>query len=418
MTRKTKVPGPLFAAASVLALWAVAAGASDWTRWGGPEGNFTVDAGDLADAWPADGPRRIWSRPLGEGYSAILVAGDALYTMVRRGDREVVVALDAESGQTRWEHEYDSPTDGADWNFDRGPGPHATPAIANGRIFTAGSTGKFQALDLESGSRLWSYDFLADFEGSFRHRGYSSSPLVFEDLVIAGVGGQGRALVAFRQSDGTEAWRGGDDDNSYSSPILIELDGQAQVVALAANAVFGLDPRTGRTLWSHAHPTRNAFNISTPVWSDDGLLFLSSAYDGGGRTLRLTREGGSTTAEELWFSNQMRVHFGTAIRIDDTVYASSGDFGPAPMTAVDVASGDILWRDRTFAKHSLLRADDKLVLLDEDGVLALVRVDRAGMEVLDQAQIFESLAWTVPTLVGTRLYARTRETIVALELGE
>jgi outer membrane protein assembly factor BamB len=111
------------------------------------------------------------------------------------------------------------------------------------------------------------------------------------------------------------------------------------------------------------------------------------------------------------------VHFGTAVRIDDTVYASSGDFGPAPMTAVDVKTGEVLWRDRTFAKHSLLYADGKLVLHDEDGVLALVEANRQGMTVKARAQVFNSLSWTVPTLVGTRLYLRNREEIVALELG-
>jgi hypothetical protein len=144
---------------------------------------------------------------------------------------------------------------------------------------------------------------------------------------------------------------------------------------------------------------------------------MSSAYDGGGRAIQLTKSGDATTVEELWFSNQVRLHFGTAIRLDDTVYMSSGDFGPAPMTAVDVKTGEVLWRDRTFAKHSLLYADGKLLLLDEDGALAMVEVNRQGMTVKARAQVFNSLSWTVPTLVGTRLYVRNREEIAALDLG-
>ncbi|MDX1383507.1 MAG: PQQ-binding-like beta-propeller repeat protein [Thermoanaerobaculia bacterium] len=407
------------ALATVAALSAPGAAAGvDWPWWGGPNGDFTVEATGLAEAWPEDGPRELWRRALGEGYSAITVVGDRLYTMYRRGETEIVVALAAASGDTIWETEYDSPTDERDWSFDRGPGPHATPAVHAGRVFAVGSTNRFHALEAETGEVLWSYDFLQDFDGSFRHRGYSASPLVYRDTVIIPVGGSGQGVMAFRQADGEVVWKAGDDDASYASPILIDLDGETQVAAFAANEIVGIDPDSGRFLWSHPHPTRGAFNISTPLWSaDDRLLFASSAYDGGGRVLRLSGTGTDTRVEELWFSNQVRIHFGTAIRIGDTVYASSGDFGPAPMKAVDIATGDVLWQDRSFAKHSLVHADGKLVLLDEDGVLGLLRVDRDGVEVLARAQVFDSLSWTVPTLVGTKLYARNREEIVALELG-
>ena len=400
----------------VVATTTVAA-ASDWPHWGGPNGDFTTDSTGLAESWPFGGPPEVWRRQLGEGYSAIVVEDGTLYTMYRKGETEIAIALDADSGETRWEFKYDSPTDERDWSFDRGPGPHSTPALFGDRIFLVGSTTKFHALNRTDGTVLWSHDFLDDFDGSFRHRGYSSSPLIFQDTVIIPVGGSGRNVMAFRQDDGTAVWRGGDDDNSYSSPILIELDGRAQVVALGATEIVGIDARDGTLLWRHPHATRGAFNISTPIWSDDGLLFVSSAYDGGGRVLRLSGGSPATEVEELWFSNQVRVHFGTAIRLGDTVYASSGDFGPAPMKAIDIGTGEVLWQDRSFSKHSLVFADGKLVLLDEDGVLGLVRADRKGMEVLARSQLFDSLAWTVPTLVGTKLYARNREEIVAVELG-
>jgi outer membrane protein assembly factor BamB len=389
--------------------------ANDWPAWGGPNGDFMVEGSELAETWPEGGPPRLWARELGEGYSAIITMGQALYTLYRQGERELVIALRAADGSTLWEYGYDAPTKG--WTFDRGAGPHATPALAGERLFAVGATGILNALDRTSGSLLWSHDLMKELDASFRHRGYSSSPLVWGDLVIVPVGGQDKTLVAFRQADGSIAWRGGSDDNSYSSPIAIEVDGEPQIVIFAANSILGLHPADGRTLWSHPHPTRNAFNISTPIFGEDGLLFVSSAYDGGGRVLSLARQGDTTKVEELWFSNQVRVHFGTAMRIGDTLYAASGDFGPAPMIAVDVRTGEILWRDRTFAKHSLLRADGKLILLDEDGALGLLEVSRDGMKLLAQAQVFDSLAWTVPTLVGSKLYARTRAEIAAFELG-
>jgi outer membrane protein assembly factor BamB len=389
---------------------------ADWPWWGGPRWDWKPATPDLAETWPESGPPVIWRRPLGEGYSAISVRDGNLYTMSRNGEEETIIGMAAADGKTLWEFTYSAPTAG--FRFDRGAGPHATPAVTADRVLAIGSTAKMHALDRATGAKLWAHDLIGELKGGVRHRGYSSSPMIHGDLVIAIVGGEGGTVVAFKQSDGEVAWRGGADDSSYSSPFLIDLGGDRQLVVFAATRIIGFDPDDGKELWSHPHPTNNAFNISTPLWSaDDGILFMSSAYDGGGRAIQLTKSGDATTVKELWFSNQVRVHFGTAIRIDDTVYASSGDFGPAPMTAVDVKTGEVLWRDRTFAKHSLLGASGKLVLLDEDGVLALVEANRQGMTVKTRAQVFNSLSWTVPTLVGTRLYLRNREEIVAMDLG-
>ena len=390
--------------------------ADSWLQWGGPNRDFTTDSTDLADSWEPAGPPELWRRALGEGYSAILVEDGVLYTHYRIADQEIVVALDAASGETSWEYTYSAPAEG--WTFERGAGPHSTPSLSGGRLFAVGSTGMLHCLSSSDGAVLWSHDLMEDYDASFRHRGYSSSPIVHDGAVLLPVGGEGRMVIAFRQTDGSVLWQAGDDDNSYSSPTLIELEGRAQLVVFGANEIAGLDPATGNLLWSHPHATRGAFNISTPLWSaDDGLLFFSSAYDGGGRVLQLTAKGATIETEELWFSNQVRIHFGTAIRIGDAVYASSGDFGPAPLTAVDLPTGEILWRDRAFAKSSVIYGDGKLIVLDEDGALGLVKVDREGLEVLSRAQVFASLAWTVPTLVGSTLYLRNREEMVALDLG-
>jgi hypothetical protein len=111
------------------------------------------------------------------------------------------------------------------------------------------------------------------------------------------------------------------------------------------------------------------------------------------------------------------VHKDNAIRIGDQIYCSSGDFGPAFFTALDVKTGQLLWQERGFAKASFIYADGKLIILDEDGHLALATVSPEGLKVLSKIELMKSNAWTVPSLVGTRLYIRDRKTIVALELG-
>ena len=408
--------GPLRSPLLTFALAAVAAAptAAEWPQWGGPGRDFESATTGLASAWPDSGPRRLWRRALGEGYSSVAVADGRLFTLYRDGDDEVAVALDPATGATLWQHRWPEPTDG--FNLQQGPGPHSTPLVVSERVFAVGARGRLVALEAASGRLLWARELVDRLGGTFFDRGYAPSPIAWGDTVITTVGGAGHAVMAFRQADGELAWQAQDFGNAPASPSLIEVGGQPQLVVFMAREVAGLDPDGGALLWRHEHRTNWDLNISVPVWGDDGVLFYSSAYDSGGGALRLTRSGGSTSLEPLWFSNQVRVHFTNAIRIGDVVYASTGDFGPVPLLAVDVHSGEILWRDRHFSRASLILADDKLVILDEDGTLGLARVGPAGLEVLAEHQLLDRRAWTPPALSGRALFIRDREEIQAVEL--
>ena len=424
---------PVLRVAALLAIVAAAGSnaaaqtsSTSWTQWGGPTRNFMVSSTGLANSWPTGGPKRLWTRDLGEGHSTILAEGGRLYTMyrplgmlsaVRRSQEEVVAALDAATGRTIWEYRYPSSTSGVD--FSEGAGPHATPLIVGNRLFAAGSRREFFALDKATGKLLWSHDFMKEYGASEIDRGMANSPVFFNNTVLIPIGGRGQALGAFNPETGALLWKAGDAAYSPASPVLISVDGQTQVVLLGGDRIAGIDPANGRTLWSHPHRTDWGLNISTPVWSPaDHLLLFSSAYGTGSRALELRQIKGATTVTERWAVNRVRVHIGTIIRVGDTAYMSSGDFGPAFLSAVDAATGVIAWQDRAFARAQMLYADDKLILLDEDGVLGLALVSSQGLQVLARAQILESRAWTPPTLVGRTLYVRDRKTIAAYDLGK
>ena len=401
----------------------VAPAADGWPQLGGAGRDFRVDAAGLG-VWDDAGPKSLWKRELGEGYSGIVSSGEILYTMYRplawlgltTRDEEVAVAIDAATGKTLWEQrnpvEYLSAM-----RMEHGPGPHATPLLAGGRVFTTGTLGRLQALDPRTGKVLWAHELWKDKGGTVMDRGYSCSPLAWRDTVIVAVGGRGQALMAFDQADGSVRWKSGSFAVSPSSPVLVSVDGQEQLVFFGGDEVVGLDPGTGKMLWSHLHATQYKLNIAVPVSGEDGLLIVSSAYSGGTRALRLTREGDTTSARELWFTNQMRIHHGNFIKIGGHIYGSSGDFGPAPMSAVDLATGEVVWRDRAFAKATILLAGEQLIVLDEDGTLGLATVSPKGLDVQARAEIFSGRSWTAPTLVGTRLYMRDRKEMVALELS-
>jgi len=387
-----------------------------WTQWGGPNRNFMVDSKGLANSWTEIGPKKLWKRDLGEGHSSIVTDGERLYTMYRNGEKEVAIALDPKTGKTIWEYSYDAPTAGMNYEF--GYGPHATPLIVGDKIFTVGALAMLHALDKKTGKVAWSHDLLKEYGGRKMDRGYSPSPVAYKDTIIMTVGGTGQALMAFKQKDGSVAWKKQDLDISPCTHLIINVNGQDQLAAFMGKFIAGIDPNNGELLWSHPHETSWGLNITTPIWGNDNLLFVSSAYNGGSRVLKLVRgTDGKTSVTEVWAHKRMRVHHATALRIGDYVYGSSGDFGPAFVVAVNVKTGDVIWQDRSFSKANLLYADGKMIVLDEDGTLALTTVDDKGMKILSQVELMDKLSWTAPTLVGKTLYVRDRKTLVALDLG-
>jgi outer membrane protein assembly factor BamB len=303
------------------------------------------------------------------------------------------------------------------WLQQGGPGPYSTPLLLGESLYAVGATGKFHAVDRKTGRVLWFHNLHEEF-GMSGYRGFAPSPIAYGDNVILPVGGRGQAVVALDRLSGAVAWKNQDFRLAPASPILIDVNGQGQLVVFAPRQVVGLDPENGDFLWSHPHETDYGLNISTPVWGKGNLLFLSSAYSGGSRVIRLSRIGGKTSPEELWSSNRLRLHFGNAIRLGNLILGTSGDFGPAFFTAIDVITGEEIWRERSFGRSQMVYADGKLVIVDEDGDLALATAAREGLKVHARAEVLTENAWTPPTLVGTILYVRDRENILALDLGE
>ncbi|MGH9658583.1 MAG: PQQ-binding-like beta-propeller repeat protein, partial [Bryobacteraceae bacterium] len=179
---------------------APAAPPPSWRLWAGPNRDFKSDSTGLAGTWPAAGPKRLWSRPLGDGYSAIAVDNDVLYTMYSRGSQDVVIALDARTGKTVWEHAYDAPF--RNEYVEAGPGPFAMPQIIGDRVFTVGGTGKIHALDRKTGKALWQHDLYREYQGTVLRFGYSCHALPYKNTLIFMSGGRNSALIAFNQHDG------------------------------------------------------------------------------------------------------------------------------------------------------------------------------------------------------------------------
>lgn len=389
-----------------------------WAQWGGPGRNFTAEATELAQSWPDEGPARLWRRALGDGYSTILVDEGKLYTMYRIAEDEFTIALNAMDGSTIWEHKNPSPFTRTMSQF--GPGPHATPLIVGDRLYTVGSNGVLHCFEKGSGKVRWKHDLVNEYGGMLRARGYSCSPIAFKKTVIVAVGSNspdGASAIAFDQATGRVIWKSPSYLATYASPILIHFDGEDQLILLMATEVVAINPENGEILWEFPHANPQSVNASSPVWDGKELLSCSSAYSGGSRVIRLKRQGGNTVPEELWHTRKMNLHHGNAVRVGDFVYGSSGDFGPAFLAAVNMRTGKLAWRKRGFSKATLVYAAPKLIILDEDGNLALATATPEDLVIHAKSKIADRLAWAAPTLVGNTLYVRDRKNIMAFDLS-
>lgn len=384
-----------------------------WPQFGGPRRNFTADARGLATTWPAAGPKQLWKRELGEGFSPIAVEDGAIYTMYQRGEFEFTIAMDAETGFTIWQSPYSAPITSS---MSRAPGPRATPLVVGDAVYTVGATGKLHRFNKADGKVGWALDLFETFKPPLQDEYYAASPLAYLDTIIVPVGAPGAAVVAFDQKSGRVVWKALDFRISYASPILIDVDGQAQVVIVMESEVIGIDPAKGTLLWKHPHANRARTNVSTPLWGPGNLLFVSSAYDSGGRMLKLSRQGDRTTVEELWYSRDLRIHVANPIRVGATLYGSSGDFGPAFFAAVDAHTGQTRWQQRDVVKASMIHADGKFIMLNENGELILATPGETGLQVHATAQVLTATSWTPPSLAGTILYLRDRQHVLALQL--
>jgi len=398
----------------LLSVFLAPATRAQWTQYGGPSQDFSIEDQGIAEEWPNNGLRTIWSRKLGEGYSAILAEADRLYTMYRDGKNEVVISLDAKTGKTLWEYKYEStPLEGIDANY--GTGPNATPLLTDGLLYTISIAGVMHCLDAETGSLLWSHNLWTGYKGEVTAFGYSSSPIHYKNNVIVFMGGDGQSMAAFDRKDGHIVWKGLTFPLSYGTPKLMTLCGQDQLVVCTADAVIGVDPNTGKMLWRYPVENRERQNITMPTRLDDDELFFST-YEMGSRRLKIVKNG-EFRVEEIWSSRHPQFMITSFVRLDDHVYGSSGDQTSSFMAAVNVHTGKLAWRTRDFELANVVGIGRHLIILDQKGYLGLATPSAEGVGLQSKIKPVEQWSRTAPTVVGKVLYVRDMRNIMALDLG-
>jgi outer membrane protein assembly factor BamB len=399
--------------AIVLAL-GVEAAAYDWPQFLGPERNGVYRGPALAEKWGANGPRVVWRKSVGQGFSGPVVASDRLILFHRLASEEVVEALDARTGAPQWRYAY--PTSYRDdFGFDEGP--RAVPVVADGVVYTFGAEGQLHAISLKTGTRIWSEDTRKRFGVAKGFFGAAGSPLAEGGKVLANIGGRSAGIVAFDAKAGTVAWTATTDEASYSSGIAATIGGRRSAVFLTRNGVVGLDPSTGTVQFERRWRSRMAasVNAATPLVIGD-LIFVSAEYGPGAAVMRVD----GSKVSELWSSDDaLSNHYATSVHHAGFLYGFHGrqEFGPS-FRAVDVNTGKVRWSEDRFRAGSVTLAGNRLVIVRENGELILAEASPEAFRPLARAQVLPATVRAFPAIADGFLYLRNENTLVCLDLRQ
>lgn len=383
---------------------------SGWPGFRGPNRDGVVHGVHIETDWSQKPPVAIWRRPIGPGWSSFAVHDDLIYTQEQRGDNEAVSCYKLKTGQPVWRHQdpvrfYES---------NGGAGPRGTPSLENGRVYTFGATGILNALDLQTGSVVWSRNAASDTNTKVPHWGFSSSPLIVGDVVIVAASG---VLAAYDKANGNLRWSGPEGGRGgYSSPHLLTIGGVPQVLLVNGQGVSSLSPSDGALLWKHKW---DGDSIVQPAITKEGDVLLGSGSgmgsDVGILRLVVAHESGGWTSKERWKSTGLMPYFNDFVVNNTHAFGFDGD----SLACIDLSNGATKWTGGNYGHGQiLLLADqDLLLVVSELGEVALVRAVPDQYSEIARFKAISGKTWNHPVLVGDTLLVRNGEEMVALKLN-
>jgi outer membrane protein assembly factor BamB len=377
----------------------------DWFGFRGPQRDGIVRGVRIATNWSASPAVELWRRPIGPGWSSFAVHGNLFYTQEQRGDDEVVSCYNLTTGQPVWIHR-----DAVRFfESNGGAGPRATPTISHSRLYTFGATGILNALDAGDGAVVWSRNVASDTGAKVPPWGFSSSPLVLDDLVIIAASGQ---LVAYDLATGELRWSGPAGTEGYSSPHLATIDGVAQILLMSGTGTTSVAPADGKVLWEYAW---KGFPIVQPALTPDGDILITASGGSGTRAIAVAHGPSGWTVEERWTSIGLKPYF------NDFVVHNSHAFGfdGRILACIDLKDGTRKWKGGRYGNGQLVLLPDQdvLLVLSEEGKLALVRATPDQFTELARFPAIEGKTWNHPVLVGDVLLVRNGQEMAAFRLS-
>jgi outer membrane protein assembly factor BamB len=384
-------------------------GSTYWTDFRGPlrDGHYRQQA--IRTDWPSDGLEPMWKEPVGGGYASIVIANGRAFTIEQRGPQEAVAAYDVATGRELWTNAWTA----SFREFMGGDGPRATPTWADGRVYALGALGEFRAIEDNTGRTVWRTNILEDSGARNLQWGMSASPLIVNNTVVVLPGGpNGQSVVAYDRGSGKRAWSAEGDQQAYSSPMLVTLAGVQQILVFSASRLMGLTPDGGKVLWEYPWKTQFDINASQPIVVGDNRLFLSSGYGTGAAVIELTRSGDTLKPREVWRNIRMKNQFSSSVLHEGYVYGLDENI----LACVDAATGDLKWKGGRYGYGQVILASGHLIVLTEDGNLALVRATPERHDERVRFAAIEGKTWNHPAMSDGLLVIRNLAQMAAFDL--
>jgi len=409
-TPEPVAPAPSTAAPSAKAEAAPSIGpAPYWTDFRGPGRDGTYGEVPVLADWPAAGLTPLWKQPIGGGYASFVVARGRAFTIEQRGAQEVVAAYDVPTGRELWTNSW-----AAEFRESMGgDGPRATPTWSNGRVYALGATGELRALDDASGKVIWRTNILDDSHARNLDWGMAAAPLIVDDMVIVLPGGaNGQSIVGYDRSTGKRMWSALGDKQAYASPMLVTLNGVRQLLVVSAARMIGVVAGHGKVLWEYSFPTFNGINAAQPLVIGNNRVFVSASYDAGAAMIELSGSGDHFSVREVWRNKRMKNRFSGSVLRDGVIYGLDEGI----LAAIDAETGELKWKGGRYGYGQVLLAGNNLIVLTEDGDLALVRANPDRHQEITRFPVLEGKTWNVPAISGGYLLVRNLAEMAAFDL--
>jgi outer membrane protein assembly factor BamB len=380
--------------------------AEDWPFWRGRGLNGISHETNWSTAWPTEGPKQLWKQSVGIGFSSVAVSQRRLFTLGNKDETDTVYAFDAESGKLLWKHPYPCALDPI--YYEGGPG--STPTVDGDKVYTLSKRGHVFCFDAATGKISWQKSLMEELHAGKPRWGFAGSPLVIEDRVILNVGGAGTAL---EQKTGRVIWSSDTNATGYATPIPYMSGNDRCVAIFSGKALVGVRVKDGRQQWRFPWEERWDLNAADPLLIGD-KLFVSS-FGHGCALLRLTPSGPSV----LWENKNLAHHFNCGVHLNGFIYGIHGntDQPEKDLRCIDVAAGQVKWKQAGFGLGSLMAANDTLIVLSERGELVVAPASPSGFKPIARAQVLGGKCWTTPVFANGRIYCRNAEgTLICLDV--
>ena len=382
---------------------------AEWPGFRGPGRDGVVHGPQIESDWTKKPPVQLWRRPVGPGWSSFAVRGDIFYTQEQRGNHELVSAYRLKTGQPVWSHR--DPV--RFWESNAGAGPRSTPTVHGDRIYTFGGTGVVNALNADSGAPIWSRNAAKDTGVAVPEWGFSSSPLVIDDMVVIAAAGR---LVAYAAATGEPRWLGPEGGAGYSSPHYTTIDGVPQILLLRGSRTISVSPADGKLLWEHMWQTGVGIVQPGLVADHDVLITAGDAMGGVGiRRIAVSHGPADWKVEERWTSRGLKPYFNDFVVHKGHAYGFDGSI----LACIDLAGGERKWKGGRYGSGQLVLLPDQdlLLVLSEEGELALVKATPDQFAEVARFKAIEGKTWNHPVLVGDVLLVRNDQEMAAFRLS-